>query len=86
VFERLFSAFYTTKPDGLGMGLAISRAIVEAHGGRLWAERRPAGGLLVLFTLPAQQNPAAPADLQPEHAGAKPRRGRTLDVPKTRRG
>ena len=86
VFERLFNAFYTTKPDGLGMGLAISRAIVEAHGGRLWAERRPTGGLHVLFTLPAQQNPAAPADLQPEHAEAKPRRGRTLDAPKARRG
>jgi signal transduction histidine kinase len=86
VFERLFNAFYTTKPNGLGMGLAISRAIVEAHGGRLWAERRPAGGLLVCFTLPAQVRPAAPADALAEDAGAKPRRGRTLDAPKARRG
>jgi len=53
VFERLFSPFYTTKADGLGMGLAISRSIVEAHAGRLWAERRSAGGLLMRFTLPA---------------------------------
>ena len=58
VFERLFNPFYTTKPDGLGMGLAISRSIIEAHGGRLWAERRSAGGLLMLFTLPVEVRPA----------------------------
>lgn len=51
-FGGLFTPFHTTKPEGLGMGLAISRSIVEAHGGRLWAERRPERGLAVRFTLP----------------------------------
>ncbi len=51
-FDGLFTPFHTTKPEGLGMGLAISRSIVEAHGGRLWAERRPERGLAVRFTLP----------------------------------
>jgi C4-dicarboxylate-specific signal transduction histidine kinase len=50
--DRLFEAFYTTKPDGLGMGLAICRSIIEAHGGRLWATANEPRGAVFQFTLP----------------------------------
>jgi signal transduction histidine kinase len=50
--ERIFEAFYTTKPDGMGMGLAICRSIVEAHYGRLWAENVETGGACITFSLP----------------------------------
>lgn len=50
--ERVFEAFYTTKAEGLGVGLAISRTIVEAHGGRLWAESNPGAGATFRCALP----------------------------------
>jgi predicted ATPase/signal transduction histidine kinase len=51
--ERLFEAFYTTKPGGLGVGLSISRSIIEAHGGRLWASANEPRGAVFQFTLTA---------------------------------
>lgn len=51
--QHMFDPFFTTKPGGLGMGLSISRTIVEAHGGSLWAESTPGSGTVFRFTLPA---------------------------------
>jgi PAS domain S-box-containing protein len=50
--DRLFDAFYTTKPDGMGMGLSICRSIIEAHGGRVWATPNVPRGAVLQFTLP----------------------------------
>jgi PAS domain S-box-containing protein len=52
--ERIFDAFYSTKPSGLGMGLSICRSIVEAHGGRLWARNASLAGAIFEFTLPVE--------------------------------
>jgi PAS domain S-box-containing protein len=55
--DRIFNAFYTTKTQGTGMGLAISRSIIEAHGGRLWATANAERGATFHFTLPARVQP-----------------------------
>jgi signal transduction histidine kinase len=52
--DRIFDAFMTTKERGMGVGLAVSRTIVEAHGGRLWAENNTAGGASFNVVLPSR--------------------------------
>jgi PAS domain S-box-containing protein len=62
--RRMFTISYTTKPRGTGVGLSVSRAIVEAHGGQLWAEPNDGAGATFLFTIPADSTPAShPSDL-----------------------
>ena len=56
---RLFEPFFTTKPEGLGLGLPICKTIIEAHGGRLWAQPNPGGvGMRFSFSLPCHELPA----------------------------
>jgi signal transduction histidine kinase len=50
--DKIFQPFFTTKGEGLGMGLSISRSIIDAHGGRLWAENNPDRGATFYFTVP----------------------------------
>jgi PAS domain S-box-containing protein len=66
--DHVFEAFHTTKPDGLGMGLAICRSIIEAHGGQLWATANEPRGAVFQFTLPLQRDETVPA----EQAGPMP--------------
>jgi two-component system sensor histidine kinase KdpD len=71
--ERIFDKFYRAEQrpgdGGVGLGLTICRAIMTAHGGRIWAEARPGGGASFRFTLPAV-HPPPPPDLPAEQAGA----------------
>jgi PAS domain S-box-containing protein len=58
--ERVFEAFYTTKPSGVGMGLSICRSIIDAHGGRLWADTNEPRGAVFQFTLPGAESQLMP--------------------------
>jgi signal transduction histidine kinase len=55
-FERLFEAFYTTKSEGMGIGLSLSRSIIERHQGRLWAEPNDGPGTTFSFSIPRGPN------------------------------
>ena len=57
--DRVFEAFYTTKPDGMGMGLAICRSIIETHGGLLWTGANEPRGAVFQFKLPREQGESA---------------------------
>ena len=59
--ETVFEAFFTTKPQGLGLGLSICRTILRSHGGQLWAENHPQGGAAVCFSLPLRPPPPLPS-------------------------
>jgi two-component system sensor kinase FixL len=64
--DQMFEPFHTTKSDGLGIGLSICRAIVEDHGGHIWADSTPGGGATVSFTLPLSQSDVARGRIQSE--------------------
>jgi signal transduction histidine kinase len=71
--EKLFEAFYTTKSDGMGIGLSISRSIIENHGGRLWGRPNDGPGVTFAFSVPytSEGEPAAPGPAQ-QSAAADP--------------
>jgi PAS domain S-box-containing protein len=61
--DKIFDSFYTTKPSGMGMGLSISRSILQAHGGRLWATAKDGPGTMFHFTLPKYQEEGSHAGI-----------------------
>jgi PAS domain S-box-containing protein len=76
--ERVFEAFYTTKSNGVGMGLSICQSIIEAHGGRLWADANEPRGAVFQFTLPSAEK--LMNSLQAARQNAEPRADTVLDA------
>jgi signal transduction histidine kinase len=72
--EQLYDAFFTTKPGGMGMGLSISRSIIQGHGGQLWATPNPAYGTTFHFSVPVMATSAAVVE-----AATPPERTRRAD-------
>jgi signal transduction histidine kinase len=82
LIDRIFDAFVTTKPHGMGMGLLVVRSIVEGHGGRIWAVSNPDGGATLTFAIPATRlNNGASANFSDERSNQSGRhRRRRLDA------
>jgi signal transduction histidine kinase len=84
--ERIFEAFFTTKPEGTGMGLSISRRIIESHGGLLWANPNPGRGTTFGFALPAaerQDSARHGSDVRAAHWSGAHHRQRVVFAPPT---
>jgi hypothetical protein len=77
--ERVFDAFYRTKSSGVGMGLSICRSIIDAHGGRLWAEANAPRGAVFQFTLPSTDSELK-ASIQAAHQTRAPREDTVSDA------
>ena len=77
--DRVFEAFYTTKSSGVGMGLSICRSIIDAHGGRLWADANEPRGAVFQFTLPSAEKELMNS-LQPAHQTGEPHEDTVSDA------
>ena len=77
--DDVFQAFYTTKSSGVGMGLSISRSIIDAHGGRLWADMNASGGAVLRFSLPAATKESTNSR-RSAHLNGEPHQGTVSDA------
>jgi signal transduction histidine kinase len=77
--DRVFEAFYTTKSNGVGMGLSICRSIIDVHGGRLWADMNASRGAVFRFTLPGADKELT-TSVPPARLSREPREGSVSDA------